>query len=148
MSTMIKQGVAVWVDRWRDLKAFRGLVTDYEVIVRMRHVADYSTGRCSTHKKRIIVTACDDMVDSLATILHEYAHAARVRRADIDYSAHDGEWQRTYAAAVFEVTERRIPDGVPEYALMDRAAYDVMKRWWAESGNEFAWKLLATKGRR
>lgn len=146
MQMTIKQGVATWVEKWRELKAFRGLVTDYKVDVRMRRTGPHSTGRCFVTEKRIVVTASIDVVDSLATILHEYAHAARVRRADLDYSAHDEEWQRTYAAAVFEVTGRRIPDAVSEYSLMDRAAHDTLTRWWRESGNEFAWRLVAKKG--
>lgn len=146
MAMTIKEGVASWAERWRGLNAFAGRLEGWRVQIRMRRVGDYSTGHFWSRDRRIVVTACTDLVDSLGTILHEYAHAARTRRADVDYAVHDEEWQRTYAAAVFEVTGRRIPEAVPEYTLMDRAARDVMATWWRDSGNEFAWKLLAKKG--
>lgn len=142
----IKQGIEVWAERWRGLRSFAGLLEGWRVDVRMRHKGDHSTGRCDVTDRRIVVTASVDVVDSLGTILHEYAHAARVRRADVDFAAHDQEWQRVYAAAVLEVTGHTIPQAVTDYMLMDKAANDALKHWWRDSGNGLAWKLLVAKG--
>jgi hypothetical protein len=144
-----KRVVETWANRWRGLKAWGmplvpGLWT---VDVRMRHKGTHSTGRCFFHGRRIVVTASVDIVDSLVTILHEFAHAAAPRRADRpDENPHGLEWQRLYAAAVFEVTHYPIPDGVEDYKLMDRAANEAVGAWWKRSGHAFAWALL--KGQR
>lgn len=149
MSITEKQAVTVWADRWRTLKAWGRPLDDWKVNVRMRHKGDYSTGRCWFHGKRITVTASVDIVDSLGTVLHEFAHAARTRRADrLDVEAHhDVEWQGIYAAAVLEVTEQHIPVAVIDYKLMDEAADIAINTWWKSSGHAFAWKLVAAKGK-
>jgi len=149
MAITEKQAVAVWVERWRTLKAWGRPLDDWKVDIRMRHIGDYSTGRCWFMGKRVVVTASVDIVDSLGTILHEFAHAAAPRRADRpDENAHGLEWQRIYAAAVLEVTGRAIPEAVETYGLMDKTAYVALTAWWKDSGNEFAWKLVAAKGKR
>ena len=93
-------------------------------------------------RQTMTVTASTDMVDSLGTILHEFAHAATPRRGD-GGSPHGETWQQLYAAAVREVTGTEVVYATSNYKVMDYAVYQVMKAWWKRSGEEQIWRLAS-----
>lgn len=142
-----KEAIKHWAEQWRTLKTWPCSLAD--ITVDVRHSSKHhSTGRAFYMERRIVVTAGENMPDSLGTILHEYAHASRVRRVDREWTHHDDAWQAIYTAAVYEVTGIVVPPAFSDFRDLDKAARDAMASWWKNSGNEFAYKLVAAKGRR
>ena len=141
MPVTIRDGVAVWVERWRGLRAWRRPLEEVEVRVRTRNsrCGQYSTGKSVAARRTITITAGANMPDALATILHEYAHVA------VPSGARHGEaWQQRFAEAVTEVTGVVMIDYAPSSAILDRIATDTIGHWWRDSGEAAIWKLAST----
>lgn len=147
MSVTRKEAVKVWAERWRTLKVWPCSLADVTVDVRNRSGAD-STGRAFYMERRIVISVSSDMADSLTTVLHEFAHAARPRRHDVEWTGHDDVWQSLFARAVREVTGIAVPETADNFRDLDRAATDAVRAWWKSSSNEFAFNLIAAKGKR
>lgn len=135
-----------WARDWRRLRAWRRPLDELEIKIvgRQNHAEPgkggaASTGRCSVIRRRVVVRAGSDLPDALATILHEYAHAAVP--ADV---GHGPAWAERFADAVREVTGIAIvPDG--KRVEVDRAATEAVRVWWKASGNEFGAELLGVR---
>lgn len=135
-----QEGIAVHVERWRNLRAWRRPLEEVKVTFRPRPPHQNRLGTCWTVERRITLylDPQDDVVCSLATALHEFAHAA----APAD-EGHGDRWRRLYAAAVEEVTGIAVAleDG-HRYREVTYTVRDALAVWWRVSGNEFAWRLL------
>jgi hypothetical protein len=84
----------------------------------------------------------DHPVASLATALHELAHAAAPAQ-----EGHGDRWRRLFAAAVEEVTGIAVAlDDGHRYREVTYTVRDALAVWWKVSGNDFAWALI-TQGR-
>lgn len=84
----------------------------------------------------MIVYNAGSIVEDLATVLHEMAHASAMEQG------HTEAWQATFAAAIKEVTGIPIPAYADSNLLLDRAGAAAIGSWWASSGNAFVWSLL------
>ena len=144
MTVTIKDVIRKHADDWRTLKAWGDVdMADVEVTVR-NSKKNYSTGRAFeqhvTGKRRIVVTATPhDIVDSLGTILHEFAHIV------VAEEVHGERWQRVFATAATEVTGIHIVQAASRSELLDRLVYEALEVWWARSSYSFAWRLIAAK---
>jgi hypothetical protein len=130
--------VKTWARNWTRLKAWRYDLSEAVVVVKDRHngQAIGSTGRARYLDNQVIVRCGRSVVDCLATVLHEFAHLSERR------DGHGIAWQRTFAAAVEEVTGTPIGYGYENKRDIDYVAHIALRDWWKRSGNEFAVQLV------
>ncbi len=137
------EGVQIWAEKWRALRAWGRPLVEVDVTVRLRQ-GTCSTGMTWPLLREVVVRAGHDLPDALATVLHEYAHAA------VPATEGHGEWwARRYAAAVIEVTGRPMPDTLAREdekreqhdSLIDYVARDALRAWWREAGWDRIWAL-------
>lgn len=131
----LKDGLQVWAERWRQLKAWGRDLDEVTIVVRQRHAGDYATGHAYPTLRRLVITA-PNMPLGLECLLHELAHV--VVSGD---ECHSDRWREVFTKAIAEVTNIRVaPSGAIEH--LEHAAEAAVMMWWKTSGNEFAWSLV------
>lgn len=126
------------VREWRNLRAWGRSLDNVEIEFSSRKTTRRA-GTCWTTEQRVVIYTAHAIPDMLATGLHELAHAVEM----LDH--HGPAWQARFAAAVIEVTGCGMPRAADDFAVLDRAAEDLVRDWWDRSGNGFAARL-ATMG--
>lgn len=133
--------LTTWADRWRALRAWGRPLTEVAIRVIPRRTRHGSVlGRAHPAWRQIEIRVSGDLVEDLATALHELAHVAAPAGAH-----HNEPWRRRFAAAVSEVTGITIPDPGPG-GVVDALARDAIGAWWRRSGNEATVALLCPVG--
>jgi len=131
----LKEGLQVWAERWRGLKAWGRPLEEVTVEFRQRHAGNYATGLAFPTLRRIVVTA-PDMTRGLTTLLHELAHVA------VPGNEHHGtKWREAFVGAVTEVTGVYVTP-VGSLRVLGDGVRAAVASWWKTSGNEFAWGLV------
>jgi hypothetical protein len=126
--------VRTWAERWRSLAAWRRDLVEVAIDVVAHRRGPLGTARPGLRVVSIRVGS--DVVDGLATALHELAHVAVAGDA-----AHGDAWKERYLLAVEEVTGRALA-APPTIELLDRSVVAALRGWWRASGNEFLATLL------
>jgi Protein of unknown function (DUF2786) len=128
------QGIKIWSDRWRFLKAWRRDLLNVTIEVSNR-VNVNRLGTCWPLEQRIIIYQGASFIAELGTLLHELAHTAAIQHA------HDERWQETFAIAVTEVTSIVVVPVAYNYRVLNEAAKDALECWWLASGNAERWRV-------
>jgi hypothetical protein len=126
--------VRTWAERWRSLRAWRRSLD--EVVIDVVAHQRGPLGLAQPRARTLIIRVGTDVVDGLATALHELAHVA-VPHGE----AHGPAWRERFLLAAEEVTGRALAEP-PTTELVDRAVVAALRVWWRASGNEYLASLL------
>ena len=118
------QVLHVYFRRWRKLDAWEGTYPERStLVVRHSQVKGHSSGHCALWTGRIVVTTSDDPGASLATLLHEMAHAA-------SREGHTPRFHAILLTAIEEVAgERALPVSRHSRFAFQQSVRVVMRRW-------------------
>lgn len=117
-----------WVERIARLRTWGRPLTDVPVRILARD-AEHSSGLAYRCPRRIVVTLGTDPVDAIATILHEYAHAAAANLRDAEAEAHGLAFQERLRAATLELCGVD-PGLLGNYRVFQRSVEDAVSFWW------------------
>lgn len=112
-----------YLNKWRTLKAWGRVLNDVEIMVSEREYPKRA-GTAWPSEKRIAVYSGGGTARMLKTGLHELSHILH------PLDGHGYKWQKTYAAAVMEVTGEYVVSGLDNFREVDEACYLTMRRWW------------------
>lgn len=112
-----------WITRIAFLKAWGRPQDDVLHTVRVGE-KEHSTGRCWSARRRIVFTIGTDPVDAIATVLHEFAHAAAPGDA-----GHGDKFKERLRDATIELTGVD-PGLLDNYRVFQRAVEHAVGLWW------------------
>lgn len=126
--------IGPWVGRIARLKAWGSPQDDVKVTIHVG-LKEHSTGRCRWSKREIHLTVGTDPVDAIATVIHEFAHAAAPPPID---QGHGDAFKERLRAATIELTGVD-PGLLDNYRVFQRAVEHAVSLWW-RAHHERAWK--------